>query len=379
MASITKVTGGYRARWRTPDGRSRSKNFARKVDAERHLTRVEASKLAGGYVDPSASKTMLRAYAEDWRQAQVWRPLTEVRVESALRNHVYPVLGDRPLGALRTTEIQAWVRQLSERQSSSTVRVNYRLLASVLRAAVRDRILSVSPCDGIRLPGVEKRHVQPLTVEQIDALIERIEDRYRPMVILGAGAGLRLGEALGMGVDQIDFLHRQLVVERQAVTVRNRTTLAAVKTMASRRTIPLAQVVLDELAAHLERFTPGQDGLLVEAPEGGPVPRNRFGEAWVRTVRRVGLPVGTRYHDLRHTYASALIQAGCSVKVVQARLGHTSASVTLDVYSHLWPDDDDRSRAAVEQFLTAGTGSTPGGSMSASADTAVTRQPGKPR
>lgn len=352
MPSIDKQpNGSWRARWRTPDGRSRSKNFRRKVDAEHWLTTTEASKLTGAYIDPKASRITVRTYAEQWRQAQVWRPLTEVRTESALRQHVYPVFGERALGSIRTTEVQAWVRQLAENQAPSTVKVNARLLGTVFRAAVRDRLITASPCDGIRLPTVEKRQVQPLEVDQVMALADAIGERYRPLVILGAGCGLRLGEALAMGVDRIDFLRRQLAVERQAVTVHSRTSLAQVKTPSSRRTIPLAQTVLEELAGHLERHGPGLDGLLVEAVEGGPMPRNRFGELWRRTVRRAGLPIGTRYHDLRHTYASALIQAGCSVKVVQARLGHTSAAVTLDVYSHLWPDDDDRSRAAVEQYL----------------------------
>lgn len=68
-------------------------------------------------------------------------------------------------------------------------------------------------------------------------------------------------------------------------------------------------------------------------------------------MKKAGLPTGVRFHDLRHTYASALIANGCSVKVVQAHLGHKSAAVTLDTYSHLWPDDEDRARSAVEAFL----------------------------
>ncbi|MDQ3095444.1 MAG: tyrosine-type recombinase/integrase, partial [Actinomycetota bacterium] len=67
--------------------------------------------------------------------------------------------------------------------------------------------------------------------------------------------------------------------------------------------------------------------------------------------RRADLGGSLRFHDLRHAYASALIVAGESVKVVQARLGHASAMVTLDVYGHLWPDSDDKTRAAVEAFL----------------------------
>jgi len=91
--------------------------------------------------------------------------------------------------------------------------------------------------------------------------------------------------------------------------------------------------------------------LLVADGDGGPIPQNRFSQTWARAVDRVGLPKGTRFHDLRHTFASALIASGCSVKAVQVALGHESAAVTLNTYSHLWPTDDGRIRGAIETFL----------------------------
>ena len=86
-----------------------------------------------------------------------------------------------------------------------------------------------------------------------------------------------------------------------------------------------------------------------------PWSRNRFGETWRAAVARAKLPNGTRFHDLRHFYASLLIRHGESVKAVQARLGHASAAETLDTYSHLWPDSDDRTREAVDNVLGAPT------------------------
>jgi integrase len=85
---------------------------------------------------------------------------------------------------------------------------------------------------------------------------------------------------------------------------------------------------------------------------GGPVKRNTFEKTWREACKTAGCP-GTRLHDLRHAYASALIDAGESVKVIQERLGHASAVMTLDVYGHLWPASEDRTRKAVDAFLTA--------------------------
>lgn len=118
------------------------------------------------------------------------------------------------------------------------------------------------------------------------------------------------------------------------------------------RTIPLPRVVVDVLAAHVaaERVEP--DALLFTL-EGAPISRQAFGHLWRPGARQAGIPKGTGMHALRHYYASLLIRYGESVKTVQARLGHASAAETLDTYSHLWPDSDDRTREAVDSVLGA--------------------------
>jgi integrase len=348
MASIHKIPTGWQVRYKTPERRSRKKNFTRKPDALRFKTSVEHSVFSGSYVDPAAGKVTVGACAERWSKAQLWRPSTEVRMQGILANHILPAFGDRPLSSPRRSEVEAWVKGLSATMKPGTVGGIYRVLASLYLAAVRDRLVAQSPCVGIALPKAHKRLVVPLTLEQVDAAAAAIGDRYRPLVILGAGAGLRIGEALGMDVSSIDFLRRQLSVTTQAVTVRKVTTLEVPKTVASVRTVPLADSVLSELSAYV---TPGARGLLVPGDGGGPIPQNRFSATWARAVTRAGLPKGTRFHDLRHTFASALIASGCSVKAVQLALGHENASVTLNTYAHLWPSDDERTRSAIEAFM----------------------------
>jgi hypothetical protein len=97
----------------------------------------------------------------------------------------------------------------------------------------------------------------------------------------------------------------------------------------------------------------GPDGLIFTGPRGGAVRRTTFSDTWIAAAGPLGIPLGDGYHQLRHFYASVLIRAGESVKVVQERLGHTSAEMTLDIYSHLWPEDEDRTRTAVDAVLGA--------------------------
>ncbi len=176
--------------------------------------------------------------------------------------------------------------------------------------------------------------------------------RYRALVVFAAGTGLRQGEVFGLEVRHVDFLRRLLTVEQQLVFLSGGPPqVAPPKTAASYRTVPLPQVVVDELAAHLAAFPAAASGLVFTTPTGEPIRRTRFSEtAWLPAVRATGL-AGVHFHDRRHYYASLLIRHGESVKVVQNRLGHASASETLDTYSHLWPDSEDRTRAAVDSVL----------------------------
>ena len=128
--------------------------------------------------------------------------------------------------------------------------------------------------------------------------------------------------------------------------------LGPLKTRSSYRTVPLPQVAADHLAAHLARW-PAQTelGLVFCNERGGPIQQSPFAVMWANARRRAGVPEGATPHDVRHFFATALIRSGASVKVVQARLGHASAKTTPDVYGHLFPDEEDRTRAALDAVL----------------------------
>ncbi|MFC5141027.1 tyrosine-type recombinase/integrase [Actinomycetospora rhizophila] len=343
------------ARWRDPSRKQRKRSFSRKLDAQRFLATVEADLVRGSYVDPN-DKTVFRDYAESWRLAQVHRPTTQAHVETNLRRNVYPCFGDRRLASIRPSEVQAWVSRLSSEPdalSASTVQVVHGIMASIYKAAIRDRLVSSSPCEGTRLPKKLPREIVPLTTETVEALISAAPPRLRALVVLGAGTGMRQGECFGLALDRIDFLRRTLRVDQQLVLMPGKATfLAPPKTSASHRTIPLPQVVVEELAEHVRRFPSSHpDGLVFTVGNGSGLRRTAFSRVWRPMVAAAGAPVGTGFHDLRHYFASLLIRHGESVKTVQSRLGHATAAETLDTYSHLWPDSDDRTREAVDTVL----------------------------
>jgi len=359
MASVEKVSSGrWQARYRDPEGSQRKRTFTRKSDAERFLTGIEHGILTGGYVDPAAGRRTFREYGEAWRSGQPHRPGTVKAVEQHLRCYAYPTFGSRPIAGIRPSEVQAWATGLPV--AASTTRTVFNTFKAVFKAAVRDRVIAHNPCDGVALPTVPRRKIEPLSVEQVETIIGSAPDEYRALLVLAAGTGLRSGEIFGLQVRHVDFLRRLLTVEQQVQQLGGHSVyVCPPKTASSYRTIPLPQVVVEALAAHLRAYPAGTDDFIFTAPGGGPVVRTSFMHStWTPAARAAGLAKGTGLHSMRHFYASALIRGGLSVRVVSERLGHANAAMTLNVYAHLWPDDEDRTRQALDELL--GTSCAPG-------------------
>lgn len=357
MASIDRrLDGRWRARWREyPGGPQKTRHFDRKLDASRFLDGVRGDLARGVYVDPAAGQITFQRFAEDWRKTQPHREGTATSVEQDLRLHVYPLLGDRPLASIRPSHVQALVVALVPQLAPSTLTRVYGRVSAVLGAAVRDRLIGTSPCVDVKLPRARGNEItEVLTTDHVLALAEAMPARYGALVVTAAGTGLRPGELAGLAVDRVDFLRRSMRVDQQLVRVRGRgVDLGPLKTPASYRTVPLGQVVTEALAEHLAvRPAEGEHRLIFTNERGAPIQQYPFSVVFGRARERAGLPEWATPHDLRHYFASLLIRSGASVKLVQARLGHASAKTTLDVYGHLWPDDEDRTRRAVDDEMT---------------------------
>ncbi len=228
--------------------------------------------------------------------------------------------------------------------SPGTVRNIYEFLNRIMQAAVDDRLIAHSPCRRIVLPARSEVEPIPPTPGEVQALADAVPPRFRAVVVLLAGSGLRIGEALGLQTSDVDFLRRTVRVERQRLQDGS---IGPTKTAKSTRTVPLGQIVVDELAQHVAAH--GVSEWLFTAPDGGPLSYRQWKGVWRRALRETGLDLDT--HSLRHFTASALIAGGASVKQVQTVLGHSSAAITLKVYAHLWPGDEERTRKILDTAL----------------------------
>lgn len=349
MASVEKrANGQWRARWREyPGGPQKAKHFSRKVDAEQFLTEVQHRLLSGSYVTPEAGRVTVRSYSVEWLSRRSWAPATHDRIDREMRLHILPSLGDRPLASLRRAHIEEWAKALPLSPASS--RMVFETLSSVLTAAVDDERIPKNPAKGARLIRTDVAPLVPLSPEQVRAMAHRAPDHIRAAVVVDAGTGLRQGELFGLTVDRIDFMRRELRVDRQLWTpAKGAPILKTPKSKNSYRTVALSTLVLDTLAAHLAAYGPGEHGLVFHY-QGRPIVRAQAATHMRRIAKRAELE-GHTWHDLRHHHASVLLSEGVSPALVAERLGH-DVKTLLSTYAHVIRQDDDRVRAIVDASL----------------------------
>ena len=342
------TTTRHRARYRDEAGKEHSRHFSRKVDAQKWLDEVTASMVRGDYVDPKAGQVTVASYAAGWQAIQVSSAGTRRIVDNALRLHILPTLGGHKIGAVRRSRVQALVSELEGKGlAPATVRNVYQVAQRLFDAAVEDRVIQATPCRRIALPRIEGDEIDPPTIEQIRAIQSHLDERWQAIPTVLAGSGLRIGELLGLGMFDVDYLRRCVRVERQRLQSGE---LAPLKSKSSRRTVPVGQVVVDALTAHLAAF-PGTDEALFTDEFGQPLRYRRWKHVWTAAARAA--EVDATSHDLRHFAASALISGGASVKQVQTFLGHATAVITLQTYAHMFAGDEDRTRNVLDAALSS--------------------------
>jgi integrase len=353
LASIQKRPDGrWRARWYDDSGKERARHFDRKGEASHFLADIESSRRNGTYVDPAVAKTTLARFYADWAPRQVWAATTVTAMDVAMRGCTFR---DVEFGKLRRSHVEAWIKTMSTTLAPGTVRTRVNNVRAALRAAVRDKYLASDPSDGVTLPRARKaEHAMRIpTPGNVAVILESADDWFRPFISLCAFAGLRLGEAAAVQFSDIDFLRRQLHVQRQVQRARGGAVHITAPKYGSERTVHLPDQLVTMLAQHVDRVgTHGDEQWMFLGDSGNPPHQNTIHYWWIKTLRLAGAE-HTRLHDLRHFYASGLIAAGCDVATVQRALGHAKATTTLQTYTHLWPTAEDRTRTAAAGIMDA--------------------------
>ncbi len=265
------------------------------------------------------------------------------------------------LDRLKPTDIEELIVSERRRYSDSTVRLMYTVLRAALAGAVRDNLIAQNPCAKVPRPRVERDEARSLPPEDVRKLLEGARrSRYYSAVLLLAHTGLRRGEACALRWSDIDFTKRELSVRHTLARIDGQHVLTTPKTKRSRRRVPLSDELTRELKAlrtrqKEERLRAGDQWKkhdeMVFTTEIGDyfTPQNLF-PVVKAAAKRAGLGDNIGPHTLRHSAAVAWLEAGVHIKAVADLLGHSSISITGDIYGHTTPT---QARTAVDALERA--------------------------
>lgn len=350
-------SGKWRGIYRNADGKQRSRSFPHKAAAERWAAAEEQKVADGSRVDPSRGRMRWAAWCEAWWPSRRMESGTRRSQVSIRENHVLPRWGSTALNEITHMDIQTWVNELTRTMSASQARQAYYQLSASLKAAVREGVLPVTPCVGVRLPSLPPAPERYLDQVEVDAVFYHLDGVYRMLVETLVETGMRIGEAVALHEQRINFAAGTIdVVEKWDQHERIITPYTKGK---RRRTVPMTAHLAGLLRQWLDSrpsgpscgFTHGRgarchSAIAMLGPRGAVIdPHNFSNVKWSDAVELSGIG-HVRVHDLRHTYAARLVTNGVSIARLQLLLGHESITTT-ERYAHLMDTGHDEVRAAL--------------------------------
>jgi integrase len=331
-ACIVKRGRNWSVKQPLPDGRYRWQTVGpRKRDAE--LLRDDINRrVALGGVYPSHPQTFA-AFVDGWlaRYAQRVRPATLASCRGSLKH--LTVFDALQIDAIRADDVEDHVFAIGKRAPRSAELV-LKTIKMILRSA-KERGQTVDEAIlRIQSPRHERSEMRFLDWSEVERLACETVEPYGNLVRFACLTGLRQGELFALRDRAINLPKRGIVVEAGAREGQ----IVPTKTSAGRRQVRLSDEAARVLREQLFARAPNELGLVFPSPAGAVWRKDNFMARIFRpAVRRAGL-APLRFHDLRHTYAALMVAAGAHPKLLQAQLGHTSISVTLNTYGHLFPD-----------------------------------------
>ncbi len=296
-------------RWRDEQGDQCKRSFAKKSgrDPETCAEAFDAQRTAdtarGDWIDPRVGRTPFSEYAPIWMKSRLHKTGTVDAYEGHLRNHIIPAFSKSGLAAIRPTMVQQWVKDLQTVKglAASTIETIYVIFASIMRGAVRDGYIRKTPCDDIRLPEIIPTVIRLLSPAQVLALDAAMPPRYALLVLLGAGAGLRQGEAFGLAANLVDDVAEMIRARQQVIVVDRHPVLGPPKTSASVRDVPVPKFLQEAIVEHVSALGLADRDVLCRTPRQTLLRRDYYNrEIWKPALAAAELPADATFHDLRH-------------------------------------------------------------------------------
>jgi len=357
-----------RGTWRaqvTIDGKRLSHNARSLKECQDWIRRIQ-NQIDSGLTYEGANTT-LQEFIEDCMislEANL-KPSTILQYRQLSKDYIFPTLGDIKLIELRPDQIQALYNKLVKSGLSfRTVQLTHAVLRRCLNIAVKLGILGRNPTAATNPPKPKAKEMQFYDQEQVNHLLIAVsvkQPKNLALFQLAITTGLRLGELLGLKWQDLNEMRRSLRIQRQLRQIPYEGLQFEIpKTRTSIRTITIGQNMLNVLLDHrkFQNELMNKSGekwqdnnLIFSKDDGSPIPPRRAQKYFKRAIGDAGLPV-IRFHDLRHTAASLMLNQGIPVLVVSKRLGHAKPSITLDIYGHLISVYQEEAASLMDEIVT---------------------------
>ena len=328
----------------------------------------------GTFLEPNnlTLKEWLDRWLQDYMAGHV-APITFESYQYVIKQHNVPALGMIKLKKLYTADIQRFYSEKSNGGridgkegglSPRTIEIIHNVLRQALEQAVNENLIPKNPSIYTKKPPKSKNHQNPLSTEQArDFLLSIKDDWTYPIFLTALYTGMRRSEILGLEWRDIDFNKKTITIRRSVIEVKGKVTPQnSTKNNSSNRKIFMSDELANELrnlrkkrAKHIENhnnrdYNSSRTNLVFEWPDGRMIRPSYVSHHFKKLLKLNGLP-DVRFHDLRHTFATILLEKGINPKVVSEMLGHSSIRVTMDIYSHVSIEMQSRASKEIENAL----------------------------
>ena len=329
-----------------------------KKEAQSKLNEI-LYKLENGYT--ISSDMFISDYLDMWLDdyiKDIRSENTYVKYKNICDKYIIPVLGDIKLSALKVIHIEKLIRHFRKEGLNPTSTQNYYgIIRAALNKAVKLQLLNDNPCKFIDTPKRSKFKANTLTVQEFYLIYDKLnaelyEDYIFKLALdIALETGLRRGEMCGLTWDDIDFTNKCIHINQALIRVDNTYTISNLKTDSSYRSLPVSDALLIKLENHKKRqkinrvkygqfylkniFNKKEYDLVFTWENGKFIIPSNFLQRLKRMLKHCNINKNIRWHDLRHTNATLLLEGGASMKTVQERLGHSLMQTTSDTYAHV--------------------------------------------
>lgn len=333
------VTGKYNTHWQTVKGT--------KKEAEKQRTELLHQLDTGMFIRPS--KTTFAEYLERWLKDYArpnLSPRSYERYTGIIKKYFIPDMGNIPLTLVKPEHIQGHITAIRDQGlKPETIKFHHAVIHKALQTAVKWGLLHRNAADGVDVPRNGHTEMQTWDDFEVRQFLDTAKESvYYALFHTALFTGMRRSELLGLKWEDVEI--QTISVRRSLHHLKDGTYIFTdPKSERSKRTIALSPSSVLVLAEHKERQqairtmlgeTLGRDDLVFSTPQGAPLRPNTITRAWAILAAKAGVkPI--RLHDARHTHASLMLKQGIHPKIVQERLGHSTISMTLDIYSHVAP------------------------------------------